>query len=807
MPSKFDRLRAGEVVEIEPGRKGRLNLENKSFETSDGRTMYVGDDPDFFPSDDNQLAYSREKEGLSRQINKTPGGEFLYQFGNQGAAGAVKDWYNKLTKKGDDYLRTKQVGSEVSQEISESSPWTSTAATAASFIPDIALTKGMSAAKAAPTLAALHAGPRIIEEPEQVAGEAALSAMGGYLIDKGANALNKIAQRRGQVRSLPGEKISRNEQNLAQNEQFNALKQQNKSLNEQKLQKYQSDLNARQNQIIKEQNDYAQKKIQRDSEVLRLKNKAELEKAERSANYAKSDAEFRAAEEIANQENKRMAEKFKLDQAQYEKDLANLPNLQREAQREFSENVIKNAEAISNSFPKNSRILSTQFGVNNFIEESIQKSAIAGSKEANQSSRILRSLFPEGESLTSKELASRYKSLEGAIQKAAPETAEILTQFKNHMGDRLPNILADNIAYSRVVPSLRTQVEKDVMSILESMPLAERGVSSRAFLKSQAKKNIDNFFVGLNPAEFMQKMQNGEIREQILRSVMNPNDFAIGGLSNLSKTKKLMPVSTQEAISMGATIPPKPSQIKYEEFSGLLSNKLDKALAKAELKMIATDIDASKKLGSKVRNTYGKAQPVNPPNAPIPPEPIPSPVPPTELPPVAPVQLPPPIQPPNTPPIPQKPILNPEPIAPMPLPEPTLAPAQGMADRMGDLLEKPILGTGKGITDNPLVKLGGLKYLLGKATVPTEAAYLGMRGLTSPTAGGEIARMSFKQGGIQAIDMMAQKYPSYRNGILENPQDRRSLTKEVEDDSEIPIEQKAVIQSKINRGKPLQERL
>jgi len=79
--------------------------------------------------------------------------------------------------------------------------------------------------------------------------------------------------------------------------------------------------------------------------------------------------------------------------------------------------------------------------------------------------------------------------------------------------------------------------------------------------------------------------------------------------------------------------------------------------------------------------------------------------------------------------------------------------------------------------------------------------------LTSPTAAGEAVRASFKQAGIQAIDMWAQKYPSYHNGILENPQERRSLTKEVEDDSEIPIEQKAIIQSKINRGKPLQDRL
>lgn len=122
---------------------------------------------------------------------------------------------------------------------------------------------------------------------------------------------------------------------------------------------------------------------------------------------------------------------------------------------------------------------------------------------------------------------------------------------------------------------------------------------------------------------------------------------------------------------------------------------------------------------------------------------------------------------------------------------------------MGDLLEKNLMG-GKTLTNNPITKLAGLKYLLGKGAAPLEAAYVGMKGLTSPTAGGEMARMSFKQGGIQAVLSWAEKYPSYQNGILQNPQERRSLTKEIEDDPEIPLEQKAMIQSKVNRGRPIQ---
>lgn len=806
MPSKFDRLRSGEVVEIEPGRKGRLNLENKSFETSDGRTMYVGDDPDFFPPDENALAYSREKEGLQREIKNAPAGEFLYQFGSQGVGGATKDWYNKITKKGDEYLRSKQVNREVSEEISERSPWTSAAATAASFIPDIALTKGMSATTAAPALTALHAGPRIVEEPGQVAAEAAMSAAGGFLIDKGANALNRIAQRRGQVRNLPGQQQATREANTLQNEQFNALKQNVKGVNEARLQQHQTDLNTRQNTILQEQNAYEQRKLQRDAQVIQLKNKFEQDKAQRASTVAKSEADYKVARETAENENRRMAEKFKNDQIEHQRLLKELPELQKKAQQEYSANVVKNAESISEAFPKQHKIYSSEFGVDDFIDESIKKSGIAGSKEANQSSKILKSLFPEGEILTGKELASRYKSLESIIQKSSPEVREVLNEFKMHLGERLPNILANNMAYNKVVPGLRKQIEKSVSSILDSMGIAETGLSSRSYLKSKANANINQIFREMNPQDFMQKMQSGEIRERILKGILNPKDFSEGGLGILNPKRKPISMSSEELQRLGINIP-NPSQTKFEEFNNLFMNKLDNELAKSELKMIATDIDANKKLGSKVRNTYGMAEPITPPSAPVASENIPIPPTPGEIPAVPPYNIPGPVPPPISTPLPGKPALMAEPAPPIPLAEPMLPAAQGMAERAGDFLEKPLLGGGGKGLNNPLVKLGGLKYLLGNAALPLEAAYLGMKGLTSPTATGEALRMSFKQGGIQAIESWASRYPSYRNGILEDPQERRSLTKEVEDDSEIPLEQKALIQSKINRGKPLQERI
>lgn len=809
MASNLERLRQGEAIEFEPGLSGRLNKEKKTLELSNGRVLNVAHDQDYFPQDQKQHALSQQREHIERKA-KGSGGEFYHQFSNQGLLGSGSDIISYLTQSGDEYATRKQAEQQVSQRISEESPYTSGAATVASFVPDIIATRGMSALKAAPLLTAASSGSRLLTEPGEVAGESLLSAGLGYGVDKAAGYLNRVAQRRGEVRALPGRQQAVSEANALQTEEFNALRNNVKSVNEQRLQKHQSDLAARQNTIIQEQNAYEQRKLQRDAEVIRLKNKAEMEKAQRAATAAQSDAEYRAAKSAADQENKRMSEQFKLDQVQYQQALKELPELQKQAQQEYSANVVKNAEGISNAFPKDSKIFSSQFGVGEFIDESIKKSGIAGSREGNQAQRILKSLFPEGEILTGKELANRYKALEGAIQKATPEVREVLNEFKTHMGSRMPTILADNLAYTRIVPSLKKQIEKEVVSVLDTMGLAESGIASRSFLKSRATSNVNRLFRELTPQDFMKKMQSGEIRDQILKSVMNPNDFGSGGLGSLSTRKNVRAkdvISPDEFERLGIKIP-NPGKDKFDEFNNLFMTKLDKALAKAELKMIATDVDASTKLGAKVRKTYGTAEPVAPPNAPIAPEHLASPLPPGELPPISPAQLPPPVAPPQVPPMPGKPGLMAEPPAPMLQAEPMLNPASGAAEMTGDFLEKPILGGGgQGITNNPLVKLGGLKYLLGKAAVPAEAAYLGMKGLTSPTAGGEVARMTFKQGGIQAIENWASQYPSYQNGILQSPQDRRSLTKEVEDDFEIPLEQKAVIQSKINRGRPLQERL
>lgn len=813
MPSKFDRLRAGEVVEIEPGRKGRLNVQNKTFETSDGRKVFVGDDEDFFPSSEEGLKHSQTKEEIERGLHKVPGGEFLFQLGQHGVLGGIKDWGNKLVQSGDEYVRGKRAQAEVSEKISERSPTTSGAATVASFIPDLYLTRGMSAAKAAPILTGLAAGPRILEEPAQVAGEAAMAAGGGFLLDKAGGYLNRVAQRRAASRALPGQQEAVRAQNVAgeastaqanlqQKQQFNALQERAKNENAALLHQHNLTLNDRQNKMIQSQNAFEQAKAAREAEVFRLKNEYETAKATRSGEAARLENEYKAAKSSSEQETRRLNEEFKLAQKQYEETLRSMPKLQKEAQAEYSKNVLKNVQDIEKAFPKDSRIIGKQIGTQEFIEESINTTGLAGSREGAQASRILKSLFPEGDILTAKELSKRYQAIEDAIQRASPEVQGILNQFKQHLGERLPMIAEDTIAYSKIMPSLSKQIEKDIALVIKDIPFGRGEEATRNLLVKTANSNLKNLMREIGPEDFVRRLESGEIGNTLRDKLLTSEDFLTdSGFSNFAKMRREGTYDlAQKALSE-----------KHTYFTNEIGQRINNTLARNEIKAMAAGREARKKLGRTVKKTYGLAEPVAPPISPIAPEPIAAPQAPGELPPIAPPQFPGPLTPPQTPPMPFKPPGVAEPTAPIPQsfspqPAPTLAPASGMAERTGDFLEKNLLG-GKGLVDNPLTKLAGLKYLLGKAALPAEAAYLGMKGLTSPTAAGATARLSFKRAGIQAIEMLAQKYPSYHDGILENPQERRSLTKEVEDDPEIPIEQKALIQSKINRGKPLQDRL
>ena len=120
--------------------------------------------------------------------------------------------------------------------------------------------------------------------------------------------------------------------------------------------------------MIEAQNNYEKAKVARDTEVMKAKNQYDLAKANRSAETSRLEAEYKAAKSSADAEGKRLQDEYKQAQQRYEQSVKEMPKLQAEAQREYSQNVIHRATEIEKSFPKGSRISSSELDIPGFIE-------------------------------------------------------------------------------------------------------------------------------------------------------------------------------------------------------------------------------------------------------------------------------------------------------------------------------------------------------------------------------------------------------------------------------------------------------
>lgn len=766
MPSKFDLLREGKAVEIEPGVSGRLNKEKKKLELSTGEVLDVSNDPDFYPKDERSLAVSREKEQIQRGIGENPLGEFGYQFSQKGLLGSGKDIIDFATQ-GDNYINRKMAQQQVSEKISEQSPWTSRAATAASFIPDVLATKGMSALRAAPLLTAASSGSKLFTNPGEVLTESAIAAAGGHFLDKTVGGLSKIAQRRGASRAIPEQQAAVRAQNLAGEAETAAANRQAKEAFQRESQFVERENSARMHQHNLEVN-------ARKEEMLRAQQTYEQAKASHASNVNALKEEAKNASKV------------------YEESVRKIPELQREAQKEFSQGLEGTFQEIEKSFPKGTQIPTDELNVWGFYNDYIQKNGLVGSAEARQNQQLFRSLFPNGKNLSPKEFGHRLRSIEAAIGKSSPESQKLLGAFKEYLSTKAPPILGEAIIARGTTPRIVSAIDGEIASMMKGDPFSGVLVNSKA-LGADVRTSMNDYVKSMTPTELQGKIKSGQFSKDIKEKIFPYEKYESfwNHAENLEGMKKS---------GMYDYLKKSPEYMHadkaYEAFVNNLAQRAENAAARTQLTGTKEAATAKANLTKKLRKTQGMAEPIQSPMAP-------------EAPifPEAPIA-------PNDIPMPQKPIMMGEPSPPIAQsfsaqPEPTLAPAQNMSERAGDFLEKPLL-KGTGSTNN-LLKLGALKYALGPAALPLEAAALGGYGasklLTSPGAVGEAARLSFKQAGVQAIEQMARRYPSYNNGVLENPQERRSLTKEIEDDQEIPLEQKAILQSKVNRGKPLSQPL
>ncbi len=438
------------------------------------------------------------------------------------------------------------------------------------------------------------------------------------------------------------------------------------------------------------------------------------------------------------------------------------------------------AEKIAQTMGKQS-LPNEILGVEDFISKAIDTSAHAATTEGNYASRFLRSIFKGDKSgkITGDSLKRGMKALDQAIIKNEGNIKNLLEDYRGFMIQELPNRLASSHVYEKWIPKVMNgteTVQKTLNGVFESSRKANQIVSKNLNhnllqgLQQETKKTISDTLQGLKTN--FHEIDPAILRKEIAESIRLSPAYE----KMMAKVDTMFPY-VHNAQVMQQTYPEfanlKTSLVNYPE---ILAEKVSKNYSK-----YFPDISLEFAQKGGVTESAFKKAPVTPGIIPPPP-------------PVSPMQN-------------LKPTLQNIPV----MPEP-----QGIMGRLAQGLES-VRNTGTRTamqsmkTNAPAMiaaKMAGVP--VGKAAMVGAAGVAGARALTSPNMAGQALRQTLEQGSrgvFVVINQLAEKYPSFNNGIIEDPMERRSLTKEIENISELPIEQKAIFQSKINRGKPLQDRL
>lgn len=476
--------------------------------------------------------------------------------------------------------------------------------------------------------------------------------------------------------------------------------------------------------------------------------------------------------------------RFANQTAAREAELGRLPQLQQAENQAFINSSSQNVERVSQTLGK-TPIATEAMGVENFIGDTIESSVHAGTKEGKKVSNFLRSIF-KGDAkgkISGEGIQKGMRAVDEMIIKEGGQIGEMLNDFKNYVTQELPSKLGNYFAVEKWLPKIEGRllpaVEKGLVDIFKSGNEVYRDIQAqlgRNFLtelNQSIKGEISNIFKN-NAANFETALADGTIASEVRAAIeANPKYQAL--VDNLLEYQNI--VGNNKSYGkfniQRPVVAPEFQQIKGDILAlpGEVSERLTGVVNKY---MPDIQLDVSKKSG--VTQSSLNRLPKGPNIVPQPP-PVPS---------VNPVQA-------NVAPVPQ-------------IPAP-----QGVLQRLAYGLEN-LSGSGimQGVKDNAttglLAKMVGVP--VAKMAGAAAGVVTGLSALTSPAYAATVGRSALEQTTrmMAAVEQRAAQYPSHRaNGILENPQERRSLVKEIEDDENMRLEDKAIIQSKINRGQPLKQ--
>lgn len=476
------------------------------------------------------------------------------------------------------------------------------------------------------------------------------------------------------------------------------------------------------------------------------------------------------------------AGRFANETAAREAEISGIPARQQAENKAFIDSSSQRVERVAQTLGE-TPIAIEAIGVEPFIEDVIQTSVNAGTKEGNSISRFLKSIF-KGDSngkISGQNIQRGMRAVDEGIAKETGAAREMLVDFKNYLTQELPAKLGNFFAYEKWAPRIQNRIfpaiEKDFTNIFKggegilSDLKKSLGKNFTSDLNASLRNDISGVFQK-NAGNFEEALINGSLTQEI--------QAAIEANPIYQKLSQSVTEYTPNYLQKGV-----PKDMVYSHapaYAGVESEVLAYPANIAERVTNATErylpdirLDVSTKSGVADKSL---SQAPRSPNM---------------------IQQPAPVSPaqsfnPNLSPVPQ-------------IPE-----AQGVMQRLAygleGISEGGVKGLAQGVQNNAgaglLAKVAGVP--VGKIAGAAAGVVTGLSALTSPSAIGRITRGSLEVTArmMNAVQQRANQYPSHvGNGVLNDPMERRSLVKEIEDDRNMRLEDKAIIQSKVNRGQAL----
>lgn len=477
--------------------------------------------------------------------------------------------------------------------------------------------------------------------------------------------------------------------------------------------------------------------------------------------------------------------RFASETAAREGELARLPQLQQAENEAFANSSAQKVEIVAQTLGK-TPIAAEALGVENFIENVVEGSAHAASKEGGIVKRFLRTIVKTDANgkITGQGIQKAIKAVDDMIIKSTGAVKEMMTEFRNFTLQNLPQKIGNFYAYEKWMPKIQARVgqfiEKDLTRVFKGANdiyvdvQGQLGRNVLTDLNKSIQKSVDEIFLK-HSGNFEEALSSGTIRGEIKAAIEN-NPLYQALMDDIYEYHQIVGKNKQygEFRAARPNVNPAIQDVKSRiaDYPELIADRVGNVIDRY---LPDIGLDISTKSGI-TENAFQK-MPTKPNLVPEPPQ-------------VNPAQQ-------------MQPNLSPVPQMPQP---------QGVLERLAFGLEgigeTGFGGLAKGIKDNAstglLAKMAGVP--LGKMAAGAAGLVSGLSALTSPSALGRAARTGLEQTArmMDAVNQRASQYPSHAgNGILNDPMERRSLVKEIEDDLNMKLEDKAIIQAKVNRGQPL----